>query len=76
MKERDNFVNNVYADAFYEYDYELKWFESYNDSDTGNDASVQFKRRDIRTTRSDEKFDNRDEPLTQARYFLYSHMHK
>ena len=36
MEERDNFANNVYADAFS--DCELEWFESNNNNDAGSDA--------------------------------------
>lgn len=44
--EEDNFVNNVYADAFS--GYELKSSESNNDRDvTDSDTPVQFERRDI-----------------------------
>lgn len=40
--EEDNFVNNVYADAFL--GYELKSSESNNDRDvTDSDAPVQFE---------------------------------
>ncbi|KOX74759.1 hypothetical protein WN51_14697 [Melipona quadrifasciata] len=66
-QQGNNIVNNVYAVAFS--DYELVSLESNNDGDTGSDAPVQFKRRNVRIIRSDEESDNRDEPLTIKQAF-------
>ena len=57
MEEEHNFVNNVYVDAFS--DYELKSSEFNNDSDTGSDSNeVQFKQRTIRIIRTDDESDS------------------
>lgn len=53
IKEEDNFMSEVYMDVFF--DYEL---ESNNNSETDNDVSVSFKRRNARIIRSSKDSDN------------------
>lgn len=40
MKEKDNFVNEVYVNAFFDYESKLN-----NNSKTNDDISVYFKRK-------------------------------
>ena len=68
MEEGDNFVNNTRANAFSDYQFESKC--NNGNDDTGNDAQVQFKLKNIRIIRRNEEFDNRNESLTWVKYFL------
>ncbi|KAF7387390.1 hypothetical protein HZH68_013067 [Vespula germanica] len=67
MKEKDNFVNEVYVNAFFDYELKLN-----NNSKTDDDISVYFKRKNARIIRSDEDSDsstnNRDKSFTSTRH--------